>query len=483
MSSVKVTVAPGAIFVDPWVPSLARALTYTKKVKEDKWPFKMMSEKKYMYTTSKDPYGKVVGLTYEGLWWEVLQHLQKCKIDVEWEDTRPRNELVPVMENLMELRPLQDRALDVFLNYPLGVIECPPGFGKTFLFTQLPRLYPDANIVVVTPRADVVQDIYRRTKEMTLQPKEVRLCRGGRNFPKTGKVVVMTAGSLHKIPPSWPDILVFDEVHGCATPRQVTSLERFSCRRYGLSASPSGRLDGADLEVVGMFGPTQCQVTYPEAEAAGLVCPIKVHMIPVKPAELVDAKSDIDKQRFGYWQNHTRNQMIAWAARQHGPEEVTLILVKTLEHALFLRLLLPEFFIVHGGVASDEEGNAKWQKFCDLGLVQDTPDFTRNIRNVDSNQLKEMFADGRVKKVISTPKWREGVDFKSLEVLIRGDGSSGSIDSIQIVGRLSRIYPGKDFGTLYDFIDLYGPSYENKSLGRMRHYEKQGWSIQHYRTP
>lgn len=461
--------------IDPWIRSLAPVLTYTKKVKETKWPYKMMSEKKMMYTVSQADDGRQVGLTYEGMWAKVLEHLQECRIELVWVDTRT-TDLVPDMTQLMDLRPLQLPALEVMTKNLIGVIECPPGFGKTFLLTQLPRLYPDANIVMVTPRRDVVKDIYARTKEVAPDPKAVRLCDGGRKFPVKAKVVVMTSGSVHKVPPEWPDIYVFDEVHGCATPRQVKSLEKLECRRYGLSASPDGRLDGADLEVVGMFGPTMCKITYQEAQSAGLVCPIHVHMTRISLPD-VKAPTDIAKQRLGYWQNHARNQAVADAAHNHGPEESVLILVKTLEHALFLRLLMPEFFIVHGGVPSDEKGNAKWKQFCDLGLVQDTPDFTEHIRNIDTGVMKEMFADGRIKKVIATPKWREGVDFKSLQVLIRADGSSGSIDAIQIVGRLSRIYPGKDFGTLYDFVDDYGPSYLRKSQGRKKHYEKQGWSI------
>jgi superfamily II DNA or RNA helicase len=480
---VTVTVMPGALIVDPWIPTLNAHLKYTKKVKQDKWPYKMLCEEKYLYTTSKADDGRVVGLTYEGMWHTVLTHLQNIKTDLQWVDTRP-----PIpdadLSMLEELRPLQERALDVVLNHPIGIIECPPGFGKTFLICQVARIYPESVIVVTTPRQAVADSIYKRLKASVPDPKNVRKVKGGSKFPKTGRVFVVTAGSIHKIPEQLPDIYMYDECHGSATPRQIRTLERFTFRRYGLSASPDGRLDGADLEINAMFGPVQCLVTYQEAVDNGLVVPIEVEMRHVQHPEPL-ARTDTAKQRFGYWRNVIRNLEIATVARQHGPEESVLILVRTLEHALFLRLLLPEFFIVHGGVPETEEGNDKWNSFCELGLVQDTPEFREHIRFMDDKLelAQEMFADGRIRKVIATPKWREGVDFPSLSVLIRADGSSGSIDAIQIVGRLSRLAPGKAFGKLYDFFDDFGESYKGKSYSRMRHYAKQGWSIDRSRLP
>jgi superfamily II DNA or RNA helicase len=476
MREVKVSLYSGALFIDPWIPQLAQALSYSKLTKQDKWPYKYLNEKKYMYTTDKASDGRHVGLTYEGMWWEVLSHLRRMGIEPVWEDHRgaiPEADLT----QLQTLRPLQDKALDVILNNHIGIIECPPGFGKTFLISQLPRIYPDSRIVIITPRTDVVEDIYRRVAAAAPEPKEVRLAGGGKKFPTRSRVVVITAGSVHKIPPDWPHILIYDEVHGCATPRQLRSLEQFEGRRYGLSASPDGRLDGADLEVNGIFGPVVCRVSYQDAQEKNLVCPIHVRMVNIDSTEPV-AKTDVKKQRLGYWQNEVRNRAIAELVRGHSPDEPTLILVKTLEHALHLRMLIPEFFIVHGGVPDTPEGDAKWESFCREGLVADTPEFIEHIKNVDTDKAKAMFADGRIKKVIATPKWREGVDFPELRILVRADGSSGSIDAIQILGRLSRVVEGKTHGIVYDFIDNYGESYLRKSKTRKKHYEKQGWRIE-----
>jgi superfamily II DNA or RNA helicase len=91
---------------------------------------------------------------------------------------------------------------------------------------------------------------------------------------------------------------------------------------------------------------------------------------------------------------------------------------------------------------------------------------------VGDHQLQVVLRDMRNEHV------RTLCDFPELRILVRADGSSGSIDAIQILGRLSRVVEGKTHGIVYDFIDNYGESYLRKSKTRKKHYEKQGWRIE-----
>jgi hypothetical protein len=283
---------------------------------------------------------------------------------------------------------------------------------NTYLICQAARVFPDLKILVTTPRAAVVKDIMSRVQEglSDLPERSVQLVSGAKKFTQKcldANVVVVTSKSLHKIPLAWADLLLYDECHGSGTAEQTKVLEQFTgCRRIGLSASPDGRLDGTDMEVTGMFGSVIYKVTYQQALDHGLVCPIEVRMVPLNDFTIEVSKraSDVKRQQLLYWRNQRRNEAIAQAARTFTDEESTLILVRTTEHALFLRLLLPEFHIVHGGI-----DDAKWATFCELGLVADTPEFNTHIRNLDMDLMKEAFASGRVRKVIATPKWREGV--------------------------------------------------------------------------
>jgi superfamily II DNA or RNA helicase len=476
------------LFIEPWIPHLWHFLYYKKKEKEKKWPFKFISTDKFMYTVDVDEStGQEIGLTYAGMYKNVMDGLQQLGHTWTITDNRPTPPRAD-MSLCQQLRPLQDGALEVLINHKNGVIECPPGFGKTFLICQYARITSGQKIkiLVTTPRQPVVKGILNRMRDATAEFNgyTISLMTGGKKFSKNlelSNVVVSTSKSLHKIPVDWPDIIIYDECHGCATDQQIAVLEQFDCRMFGLSASPDGRLDGADMEVTGMFGPLMYKVTYPQALAAGLVCPILVRMVDVsmRKIEFKGRTSDDKKQQILYRRNEVRNELIAQCARTFSDDEHVLILVKTAEHALFLRLLLPDFHVVHGGITEE-----RWQEFVGMGLVQDTKEFRSFIKDLDMDLLEEAFGDGRIKKVIATPKWREGVDFPDLRGLIRADGGAGSIDSIQIVGRLSRVLEGKTHGTVYDFNDSFNTSTMRKSRERKKHYDKQEWTIEdHFEPP
>jgi len=146
-----------------------------------------------------------------------------------------------------------------------------------------------------------------------------------------------------------------------------------------------------------------------------------------------------------------------------------LILVDTLEHAVNLKALLPDFDLVY---ASAEEQDLR--RYKRDGLIDDTfPTMTKQRRK----QMKEDYERGELKKVIATGVWAVGVDFTHLEVLIRADGGSSEIASIQIPGRVSRLNKSinKEVGTLVDFFDSFDSGFEFKSKARQKYYAQMEW--------
>jgi superfamily II DNA or RNA helicase len=221
--------------------------------------------------------------------------------------------------------------------------------------------------------------------------------------------------------------------------------------------------------VEALFGPVILQVTYQEAEAAGLVVEIEARLMNVASSKTFKQKSDIALERNGYWRHTDRNKAIAAAARSFADDAQTMILVKTTEHALYLRRQLPEYTIVHAGISDD-----RWKGFLDVGLVTVEDE---HIKSIDIDALRVSFEQNELKKVICTPTWREGVNFTHLAVLIRADGQVGEIPTTQIPGRLSRTADGKSKGILVDFIDHFGNYFLERSLRRKAQYHAKGWTL------
>jgi superfamily II DNA or RNA helicase len=405
--------------------------------------------------------------THAGLLPSLCEALREANVPYTVSDHRaPLPE--PVFDGVGALRTYQPEVLATICSSHMGVVDCATGMGKTYMIEQLCRIYPTLKILVVSGSRPVVNSIYDRICRSCPTTK-VSKHSGSHRFIEESAVCVSTVGVLYKIPPEWPDLLIYDEAHEAGSARAVTAVLSFSnCRRFGFSASPTGRSDRADKFVEALFGPTIAEVGYQDAEAAGLVVPIECRMVAVPGPRPLAASSAIGKKKEGYWQNTWRNDLIARSAKAFDNEQVLIFVEKT-EHALRLKQRLPEYEVVHGGVS-----DMYWQTFVHLGIVD--PD-QLGLKSPDADDIRKRFEAGTLRKAICTTCWNKGVDFPELSVLIRGDGQTSSIPCTQIVGRLARTTDDKPRGILVDFQDNFDPWCIRRSNKRKNEYEKKGWRI------
>ena len=103
-------------------------------------------------------------------------------------------------------------------------------------------------------------------------------------------------------------------------------------------------------------------------------------------------------------------------------------------------------------------------------------------------KLTRRFEGGKLKKVIATPVWNVGVDFRHLEVLIRADAGGSPVNDIQIPGRNSRHKRSEDVkggarkklvGIVHDYMDHFDHGFLQKSKSRERSYTRMEWEQHH----
>jgi superfamily II DNA or RNA helicase len=267
------------------------------------------------------------------------------------------------------------------------------------------------------------------------------------------------------------DIMFGDECHELAADQAAAELVRWqNSRNYGLSASHDMRYDGKDLRMHGIFGPVVFEVDYAQAQAANMVVPIKVIWSRVvMDYDPCGNYEDVEKKRHGFWRNEWRNTVIAEDARRYDEDTQVLITVETLEHAMNLKKLLPEYTLVYmenGLSSADRERYAK-KGFCKS---------SEPLMDLDRRQqLTKDFETGKLKKVICTTVWNVGVSFNNLAVLIRADGGGSAINDIQIPGRVSRTAANKDCGVVHDYLDQFNPGYKTRARNRAKTYEQNRW--------
>jgi len=369
-----------------------------------------------------------------------------------------------------EPRERQDEAIAAIADNEMGLIIAPPGFGKTHLFSAVALLYPQATIAIVVPDID---NAGKTVRYLTRYIPSVGQIGGGK--AEKHRVTVYTQGSLHKLAANGEvvDIVLVDEAHKAGAERVSVELARISAwpRMFGFTATPTGRLDRADAKLESVFGQPIFEMVWQEAEDLGLVVPIEVHwhnvLMQRNPAA---GYKDVPRKRHGIWRNHDRNEVIANVARQYPDEEQVLILVATIEHAIYLKQLLPEFELCYANLAAEKLQQYQAQELLDT-------DYS-SLDRCGRERLRQDFEQGRLKKVISTEVWGTGVSFDSLQVLILAAAKGGNkIWDEQAPGRTSRIHAasGKQRGVVHDFLDQFDDGFHRAAKARRRNYESKDW--------
>lgn len=367
-----------------------------------------------------------------------------------------------------DFRHKQKETLEAICAAERGQIWWPTGTGKSFLIGMLCRALNQCNIAVVTKFASVLEDRYHQLNQML---PSVGIYHSKKK--KQGRrVMVVSSGCLHHFDPKDFDVLIADEHHELATAKMFGVFAQWRRNRmYGFSANFKDRMDGADFELEGIFGPLVAKMTYEEAVEHGMIVPIHVYwrnvLMDTNPAAGMEG---VPRLRHGIWRNEYRNELIANDAKCF-PDDQVLITVKTLDHACHLKKLLPDYEMCY---APSELYEEKLDMYYRWGLIpRDEPIMTDDRLR----RLKKNFESGKLKKAIATSVWNRGVNFHQLQVLIRGDASSSAIDDTQIPGRMSRITDtiDKKCGILIDYKDQFDDNLRRKAAARKRDYKAKGW--------
>jgi len=455
--------------LEPWDPALGPALSYRKRT------FDFGRRQSRPTITTEELFSvddKGVGMFPAGLLARAARNLQARGHTAKVEDNRDLGQLMPMPDftRVDQLRTGQDKILVAVAGSDGGQLVGGTGTGKSFLCVQICKMYPTLQIVIVSPRVPVVNTIYEKAVDALGSASVGRYGGDSQSPARPRRISVTTVKSMMKAPLKECDLLLFDEVHAVGCNQVADTLAYVHrARKFGFTATPRGRGDGAELVIEALFGPILIEIPYEDAVQDGLVVPIEVDRYSVPSAAIVGGLDGpvVSCKRKAYWRNTARNETIAAVARGVPAEEQVLIMTETLEHAILLHQLLPEYRVVHYGGGS---GASRSRVLRAAGNR-----YRLGPRELDS--LRRQFAAGTLRRVIATTVWREGVDFPGLAVLIRADGMTSPISGGQIPGRLSRLADGKDRGILVDFADEFSQWSERRAKVRFGIYRKVGWKI------
>ncbi len=367
-----------------------------------------------------------------------------------------------------KLRWKQEDVLKILATEDRARFDCPTGYGKSFLVQLAAQVFRKARFDIIIRGQGLCDDMFGTLSKVL---PSVGICHSHKKLMGQ-RVMIYSADSLRRSDFK-ADFVLADELHELATDRYLAMFSQYRfARLFGFSASHNKRLDKADFELEGMFGPLRLSIPYEEAQAHRMVVPITVHWhkIPISynPAQGLSGPA---KDRQAIWRNEARNKVIHDVARRYDADTQVLIMVKTIDHAMHLKKLLPEFALCY---SPNGLPPARARKYLRGGFIgKDEPKMTPER----AAQLRADFSSTKVKKVIATGVWSRGVDFKPLQVLIRADAEGRPISDDQIPGRVSRIHAesGKTSGEVHDFLDEFDSGLKMKAGVRKASYKRNKW--------
>ena len=258
-------------------------------------------------------------------------------------------------------------------------------------------------------------------------------------------------------PKDFFDFIIIDECHrGGASDESSWRkiLEYFSpAVQLGLTATPK-RKDNVDT--YDYFGEPAYSYTLKEGINDGFLTPFKVHPIIGTMDEyiytpgdgvVVEGNPEVGK----LYKEGDFNRIITIPERerkrvQHwmdkiNPKEKTLVFCATQEHAGLIRDFINQY--------ANEQGWTNHSDYCVRVTANDGQAGENDLRTFQDNEKT-------IPTILTTSrKLSTGVDARNVRNIVLMRPCNNMIEFKQIIGRGTRVYEGKEFFTIYDFVKAH----------------------------
>lgn len=336
----------------------------------------------------------------------------------------------------MALRPYQQAAADaVFGQWQSGVnktlLVLPTGTGKTVVFSSITEncVKNGDRVLILAHRGELLQQAADKLLKFTglrsAVEKAEESCLGSWYRVAVGSIQsLQRPARLGRFPTDYFDTIIIDEAHHCVSDGYLRVLDYFSgAKVLGVTATP----DRGDMKNLGqVFESLAYEYPLPAAIKDGYLCPIKALTIPLqldisgvgiqsgdfKPGELGTALDPYLDQIADEMEHYCKDRKTV----------VFLPLVKTSQK-------FKDILNRHGFRAAEVNGDSE-----------------------DREQVLQDFEQDKYNVLCNSMLLTEGWDCPSVDCVIVLRPTKVRALYSQMVGRGTRLHPGKDHLLLLDFL-------------------------------
>jgi superfamily II DNA or RNA helicase len=359
------------------------------------------------------------------------------------------DEIPKTTPGLIEDRDYQAGAAIEALLRLRGQISLPTGTGKTALAARIIANLPKAKVLFVVHTLDLLGQTVEEFATMLKEP----IGMVGDQQTIWGRVTVAMIQSLknHKFEKDRFDVVMIDEAHHTPADTYADLLKKLDAPvRLGFTGTVREDREGW-LRSIGLLGPVLYDYTYQQAVKDGWLAQARVRMLKTEVCtETAQASNYREVYNLGIIHNQARNQEIVDAALRFASRKMTcLVQVKETTHGEVLdEMFAGRAAYIHGGNSREQRG-----------------------------RVKDLLKKKKIKIVVVSPIFDEGVDIPNLDAIVVGGGGMSGIKSVQRVGRGLRKTEEKDVVEVVDFMDRSHKYLRKHSTERIKTYKSKGWIV------
>lgn len=336
----------------------------------------------------------------------------------------------------MELRPYQIEAKNaVFAEWEKGnkktLLVLPTGTGKTIVFSSITAdcVRNGERVLILAHRSELLEQAADKLNQSTglgcAVEKAEETCLGSWFRVVVGSVQsLMRESRLKQFPQDYFNSIIVDEAHHCISDSYQRVLQYFAdAKVLGVTATP----DRGDMRNLGSyFQSLAYEYTLPKAIKEGYLCPIKAMTIPIKldlsgvGVQAGDFKSGDLGTALDPYLYQIADEMAKYCMNRKTV--VFLPLIKTS------------------------------QKFRDILISKGFRAAEVNGDSADRAQILADFEAGKYDVLCNSMLLTEGWDCPSVDCIVPLRPTKIRSLYAQMVGRGTRLCPGKDYLLLLDFL-------------------------------
>lgn len=336
----------------------------------------------------------------------------------------------------LTLRPYQQEAHDAILEkWQCGadklLLVLPTGTGKTIVFASVTedRVRQGSRVLILAHRGELLEQAADKLRKSTglgsALEKAESSCLGSWFRVTVGSVqTLMRDSRLKKFPEDYFSTIIIDEAHHCISDSYQKVLQHFpGAKVLGVTATP----DRGDMKDLGTyFEQIAYEYTLPEAIRQGYLSPIKALTIPLRIdiSQVGISAGDFKAGEIGTALDPYLEQ-IATEMETYCKDKKTVAFLPLVKTSQKFKDILQR----HGFRAAEVNGNSE-----------------------DRAEILRDFDQGKYNVLCNSMLLTEGWDCPSVDCIIVLRPTKVRSLYSQMVGRGTRLSPGKDHLLLLDFL-------------------------------